>query len=289
MCLIWGTTWMAIKIGLNDLTPFFSLGMRYITAGICLAIYLWVVDRKITLDRRQLKLLILITLFNYIVPYSLVYWAEQFIYSDITSVIFAMLPINVAILSLLFYQEEKFTFYDLSGILISFAGILTIFSETIFKGMGFHLYGMIAVYLSSLSQAAMTIILKKHKGQYHPLKINLFPILLTGIIIIGFSFTAENLNENTIAFSGIISIFYLSIFGTVIAFALYFWLIGQIKLSLVSSMAYILPIIAIFVGWIFLDEKLSDIQLFGSVMVLGGIFIMTNKLSSKMIKSKKIS
>ncbi|ODS35232.1 MAG: hypothetical protein A7315_01915 [Candidatus Altiarchaeales archaeon WOR_SM1_79] len=277
MCLIWGTTWMAIKIGLNTLTPFFSLGMRYITAGICLAVYLWVVDRKITLDRRQLKLLILITLFNYIVPYSLVYWAEQFIYSDITSVIFAMLPINVAILSFLFYKEEKFTFYDLLGILISFAGILIIFSETIFKSTGFHLYGMIAVYFSSLSQAVMTIILKKYKGKYHPLKINLFPILLTGILITGFSFGIENLNNNTITLSGIISIFYLSIFGTVIAFALYFWLIGQIKLSLVSSMAYILPIIAIFVGWIFLNEKLSDIQLSGSAMVLGGVFITIKK------------
>jgi drug/metabolite transporter (DMT)-like permease len=267
---------MAIKIGLNTLTPFFSLGLRYLTAGICLAIYLWIVDRKITLQKRQLKLLILITLFNYIVPYSLVYWAEQFIYSDIASVIFAMLPINVATVCF-FYQEEKFAFYEWLGILISFAGILIIFSETVFKGMRFHLYAMIAVYFSSLSQAVMTIILKKYKGKYHPLKINLFPILLTGIIITGFSFAIENLNDNVLRLSGIISIFYLSIFGTVIAFALYFWLIGQIKLSLVSSTAYILPIIAIFFGWIFLNEKLSSMQLSGSAMVLGGVFITTKK------------
>lgn len=281
MCLIWGTTWMAIKVGLNTLTPFFSLGLRYLTAGICLAVCLWVVDRKIALEKRHLKLLILITLFNYILPYSLVYWAEQFIYSDLASVIFAMLPINVAILSFLFYREEKFTHYDLLGILISFAGILTIFSETIFKGIGFHLYGMIAVYFSSLSQAVMALILKKYKDQYHPVRINLFPILLTGIMITGFSFVIENLNDNAITLPGIISISYLSIFGTVIAFALYFWLIGQIKLSLVSSMFYILPIIAIFVGWIFLNEKLSNIQLFGSAMVLGGIFITTKKINTK--------
>ena len=266
---------MAIKIGLNDLTPFFSLGMRYLVAGSSLGLYLWMVDKRITFEKKHLKLVILVTLFNYIVPYSLVYWGEQFIYSDLSSVIFAMLPINVAVLSYAFFKQEKFTFYDLLGILISFAGIVTIFSVTIFKRIGFHFYGMIAIYLSSLSQAMMAIILKKYKGQYHPLKINFVPILATGIIIMGFSIAVENLSSNIITTSGIISILYLSIFGTIIAFGLYFWLISQIKLSILSSMAYILPIIAIFVGWIFLNEKLSEVQIIGSLLVLGGVFIIT--------------
>jgi len=266
---------MAIKIGLNDLTPFFSLGIRYLVAGSSLALYLWIVDRKIIFEKQHLRLLILITLFNYIVPYSLVYWGEQFIYSDLTSVIFAMLPINVAILSYAFFKEEKFTYFDLLGIFISFAGIVTIFSVTILKGIGFHFYGMIAVYLSSLSQAMMAIILKKYKGQYHPLKINFFPILATGIIITGFSFAVENLSNNIMTMSGIISILYLSIFGTVIAFGLYFWLIKQIKLSLFSSNACILPVIAILVGWIFLNEKLTNLQILGSLLVLAGVLIIT--------------
>jgi len=75
--------------------------------------------------------------------------------------------------------------------------------------------------------------------------------------------------------SDIISILYLSSFGTVITFGLYFWLIKQIKLSLLSSMAYILPVIAIIVGWIFLNEKLTNLQIVCSLLVLGGVLIIT--------------
>ena len=129
LCFIWGTTWMAIKIGLKDLTPFFSLGLRYLIAGIFMLVYILTIHRKITVEKKQWKLIFLITLFNFIIPYGLVYWGEQFIFSDLTAVIFAMLPINVVILSLIFFKEEKINLINIVGILIGFSGIITIFYE----------------------------------------------------------------------------------------------------------------------------------------------------------------
>lgn len=285
MCLIWGTTWMAIKVGLEDLTPFFSLGLRYIMAGTCLAIYLLIIDRKVTVDRKQWKLTFLITLFNFIIPYSLVYWGEQFIYSDLAAVIFAMLPINVMILSLVFLKEEKITFTNLLGILIGFSGIITIFSKNILTGIGFHFYGMIAIFLASVSQAVMVIILKKNQDNFHPLKINLFPMLITGILITGFSFLVENISKNTFTTPAIFSIFYLSIFGSVIAFTIFFWLIKHIKVILLSAMSYILPVIAIIVGWIFLNEQLSKLQILGFLLIVFSIILITHKKRKQPIKN----
>ncbi len=281
MCLIWGTTWMAIKIGLKDLTPFISLGLRFILAGACMTIYVLMADGRITFDRKQLKITLYITLFNYIFPYSLVYWGEQFIFSDLTAVIFAMLPINMAILSSIFLKEEKLTIYNLIGVLIGFSGIITIFSETVFKSKGFHLYGMIAVYLASVFQAIMAIYLKKNKDHYHPIRINIWPLLLSGTIITGFGLLMENIKSNTFTVSALISIFYLSIFGTVITFTIYFWIIKHIKLILLSSMAYILPIIAVITGWIFLNEQLSPLQLVGFSLIVLSIILIAYKKPSK--------
>lgn len=277
MCLIWGTTWMFIKIGLDDLTPFFSLGLRYLAAGAVLGIYLLISEKKITFEKQHFKLIIYITFLNFMIPYALVYWAEQYIYSDLTCVIFAMMPVNVTVLSIIFIKTEKYSIQDYTGIFIGFTGILLIFSETLFSGAGLHLYGMLAVYMSSFLGAIITIILKKYKDYYHPLRINFFPVLLTGIIVTIFSLLTENIGDNKFTASGIFSIFYLAVFGTVIAFGIFYWLVHRIKLTLLASNALITPVIAIASGWMMLSESLSAVQIFGTFFVLTGIFLTARR------------
>lgn len=277
MCLIWGTTWMAIKVGLNDMNPFFSLALRYLAAAVCLAVYLFAKDRRISIERKGWSLIAAITSFNYVIPYSLVYWGEQFIYSDLTSIIFAMLPLNVAALSCLFYKQESFSRRELIGVLIGFGGVVTIFSDSLVHHSRFHFYGGLAVYLSSLSQAVMILILRKHREKFHPLRINLVPLFLTGIIVLALSLLTEDVTRNAWTFSGVASIFFLSVFGTVIAFTIYFWLIQRIRLSAVSAMAYVLPVVAIAVGWVFLGEALTALQLVSSFLILSAVVLTTWK------------
>jgi drug/metabolite transporter (DMT)-like permease len=283
LCLIWGNTWMAIKIGLNDLTPFFSLGVRYLIAGICLGAFLLLKDRTISIKKGQVKLILLITFLNYIIPYSMIYWAEQHIYSNLTAVIYAMFPLNVALLSPFFLKEEKMTVYDYAGILIGFAGTVIIFAESLLSEMTFHFWGIFAVYIGSISSAIISIILKKDKTQYHPLKINLWPILLTGIFITLFSLFVEDLEKNVWSASAVVSVVYLSIFGTVVGFTVYFWMIRQIKLILLSSISYVIPMVAIIAGWIYLREMLTGYQIIGSLLVLAGVFISTRRPKPKYV------
>ena len=87
--LIWGTTWFGIKIGLEDLNPIYSLGIRFLFAGIILLLFILIKYKGIPEESKDIKLILLLTFFSYTVPYALVYWGEQFIFSDLTSVIFA--------------------------------------------------------------------------------------------------------------------------------------------------------------------------------------------------------
>lgn len=278
ICLIWGTTFLAIKIGLQDLPPLLAVGMRFLAAGAVLAAYLRLADGGIVLakDKGNLRLMVCLTFLSYLVPYALVYWGEQFISSGLTSVIFAMLPLNIVILSTVFFRDAL-SFWDVGGVVLGLAGIALIFSETILDRSSFHLYGMIAVYLCSLSHAAMAIVLKKTKVPYDPLKINLVPFLAAGVLITALSLVLERGRDVRFTLSAGLSVLYLSVFGTVVAFAVYYWLIPRVKLSLLSTYTYILPIVALVVGRIVLQEKLSPLQFGGTGLVLAGISLTTRK------------
>ena len=273
ICFIWGTTWLAIKVGYDDLTPFFGLGIRFLISGLILLGFLIIKYNKIPEESKDIKLIIYLSTLSFIVPYTLIYWGEQFIYSDIASVIFAVFPINVSILSFLFLKEERFSLTDLLGVITGFAGIVIFFSHSLFSGTGFHTLGMIAIFMGSFSQSALAVILKKHGKSFHPLKINLFPLMISGVLITGFSFLIEDIRSNSLTLLSSSSVLYLSIFGTIFAFWIYLWLLQNIKLSTVSTVALITPIVAIIAGWIVLDEKLSAAQLTGSVFVLGGVLL----------------
>jgi drug/metabolite transporter (DMT)-like permease len=273
ICLIWGTTFLAIKIGLRDLPPMLAVGLRFLTAGLVLAGYLSFIDGGIALPagRENLKLVLFLTFFGYLIPYVLVYWGEQFISSGLTSVIFALLPLNVIVLST-WALGDKHSLWDIGGVALGLAGVVTIFLEAVFRGTAFHIQGMIAVYLCSLSHAAVAVALKV---RYQPLKINLVPFLASGILITGLSLLAERGREVRITWAATLSVLYLSLFGTIVAFAIYFWLIPRVKLSLLSTYTYILPLIALLAGYLVLEERLSPLQIGGTFMVLAGISLTT--------------
>ncbi|MGB7296705.1 MAG: EamA family transporter [Candidatus Aminicenantales bacterium] len=278
ICLIWGTTFLVIKIGLEDLPPFLAVGLRFLMAGLVLSFYLLLAQDRVALPkgRENLKFIISLTLLNYLVPYALVYWGEQFISSGLTSVIFATLPLNIIFISTVLFRDKP-SLWDVGGVVLGLAGIVVIFSEAVFHHSGFHIQGMIAVYLCSLSQAAIAIILKRSRIPYQPLEVNLVPFLASGVLITGLSLVSEQGRDVQITWSAVLSVIYLSVFGTVLAFGIYLWLIPRIKLSLLSTYTYILPLIALLVGYLFLNETLSPLQLGGTCLVLGGITLTSRR------------
>jgi len=102
-------------------------------------------------------------------------------------------------------------------------------------------------------------------------------MLFTGISVTLLSFAVEDFHKNRWTPEALSSVLYLAIAGTVIAFGIYFWMIRQIKLILLSSITYLIPIIAIITGWIFLRETLTGYQIIGSLFVIAGIFVITRK------------
>jgi putative membrane protein PagO len=290
ICLIWGSTWMAIRIGLDSMPPILAAGLRFLLASVFVITIMRFMDIRIQTDKDSLKIYFLMCIFSYVLPFAFVYWGEKYVNSGLASILFASFPLFVAVFSSLAMPSAKIDQYSLAGIILGFIGIIIIFSNDLFAGMNLNLYGMIAIVSSSLMQSGIAVLIKKHGKHLNPLAMNFLPILFAGIILTIYGWSFEDTRLARFDSKAIFSIAFLAMFGTVIAFTTYYWLLKRMSVVILSLSSFITPIIAVFLGWIFLSEKLNDRTFTGSLLVLIGIlFANFNGLKNYFVsKSKSI-
>jgi putative membrane protein PagO len=271
ICLIWGSTWMAIRIGLDSVPPITGAGIRFLLASIFVVILLRFMDIKIQTDSESLKLYLLMSVFAYIFPFSFVYWGEKYVTSGLASILFASFPFFVAMFSRISKLSEKINIFSAIGIVLGFVGILIIFSNDISLRMDMNILGMAAILVSAVMQAWVAVIIKKRGTHLNPLAMNFIPIIVTGIVLTIYGVAFEEISDSIFDLKAILSITFLAMFGTVIAFTTYYWLLKKMNVVILSLSSFITPVIAVTLGWIFLDEQLNERTFLGSLFVLIGI------------------
>jgi drug/metabolite transporter (DMT)-like permease len=271
ICLIWGTTWFAIKLGLDSFPPFFSAGLRFMVASAAYTLIVLVKKYPLPMDAHSVKLYLFIGLCSYVIPFGIIYWSEQYIASGLASVIFAIYPFSVAIWSKLFLKDEEIPPNKIIGMVIGFTGIVVLFSDALHFDMNMQFYGMLGAILNALIQSFVIVIVKKHGQKLHPVTVNFFPMLIGGIGLLILSLFVENVHALRFTPSGIGTILFLGIFGSVITFTSYYWLLRKINILLLSVISFITPVVAIYTGRFFLNETLTRNQLLGSIIALAGV------------------
>ncbi len=287
ICLIWGSTWIAIKFGLDSLTPLISAGLRFSLASILIFVILQFMGKTLQKDTASIKIYFFLAYFSFVIPFWLVYWAEQFIPSGLTSVLFAIFPFSVFLFSLLLLKNEAVDKFKLVSVIFGFIGILIIFSDGLKVDLENHLLGLLAVLASAILQGLAAVIIKKWGGHLNPFSMNAPPLFIAGVSMIILSLLFEDSSAWEFDVPAILSISYLAIFGTILAFTIYYWLLQRINAVILSLSAFITPIIAVLLGWVFLDEILSQQVLAGTLFVLIGILFGNIKGLKKIYRSKK--
>jgi len=271
---------------LDSLTPFISAGLRFSIAAIIIYLIMRIRSISIQRDKLSMRLYYFMGIFSFILPFGLVYWGEQFIPSGLAAVLFAVYPFFVALFTRIFIPEEKIGIVKIVGMVFGFAGIVVIFSENLMSiGMNYFL-GMVAVLLSGFLQSTIAVSIKKYGQHLHALSMNLIPMAIAGVgmLLIGVFF--ENTSTLKFDIKAVSSVLFLGIIGSVVTFTAYYWLLKRINIILLSLTAFITPIIALFIGWIFLDEMLLPNQVLGSTFVLIGLLVANlSSLKQKFIKT----
>jgi len=275
LCFIWGTTWIILKKSLIDGTPpFFGSGFRFFFGGIILwGIILYKRDFP-SFKALPLQLYVQFGLLNLTICYGLTYWATQFIYSSLSALIWAGFPLCVAVFSYFMLPDEVFTKKKIISLFLGTIGALLILKEGLnFKGEQVVI-GILMVVIAVIIAGYPNVYLKRYSNAVTSLHLNAVSQLIAGITLLIISFVFESDQKMVWNNFNIFALAYLTIFGSLIAWYIYFWLFPHISMSQISYIAFFPPVLASILGWIFLDEKLSILAIFGGGLVIFGAVLV---------------
>lgn len=271
VCLIWGSTWLAIKEGLASIPPFLSAGVRFVIASILLRLVMAQQGERIPTDRRYWMLILETGLLTYSIPFAFMYWGQRLIPSGLSSVLFATYPFFVAMAARFRVPGERLPLMRVVGILLGFVGVVAIFSGELNVEHGFSAIGMSCIVIGAALQAWALVSVRLKGQDIHPATLTFGGMIIGAAVLSTSSLLLEDYSTLMIDQRAIVSTLYLAAFGSVITFITYFWLVKHVNPVLLSLTAFVTPFIAVSLGAVVLDEQLGARVLLGGLLVLAGV------------------
>lgn len=279
MCILWGFTWMYLKISLQEMPLYKGLSMRFISAGTIFWVIYFIKRERVLLTRELGRVYALFTLFNFSLCYYLTYWGTKFVFSNLGAILWSLLPLCVAFMAHFYLPDDKLTRRKLSGIIIGLIGSILLFYNKDLLGQGQTSLGILAIFLSVVLAAWPNVHLKMLKSKINPYHLNAVGMTISGIIFFIFAIFFENQTSIPLDGKNMFAIFFLTVPGTVITWGIYIWLFNHLPVTQISYTAFYPPIIASIVGWIFLDEALPLLAILGSALIIAGGYLVSSPKS----------
>ena len=282
ICLIWGSTWVAIKIGLVGVPPFLGAGIRFLVSASVMGLVLVFRRHRLHLTRDEKICVLSIGLLVFWLDYAAVYWAETHISSGLTAVLFSTMPLITSVLSAYWTHTETLSRRKLTGILVGMFGTILLFWPHERLG-AYQALGMLATLGASLCAATNLVMMKKYGQHADPFAVNFFGMLVGAVCLLAMSAALESWTAVNWTRSNVLSIAYLSVFGSVIAFTAYYYLIKRMDATIVSLSTLVIPIVALAMGRMFLDETVTPRALLGIATIIAGVTVALVPASPKAV------
>ena len=280
MCILWGFTWMYLKISLQEMPLYKGLSIRFISAGVIFWIIYFLKSEKVQLTKDLRRVYILFTLFNFSLCYYLTYWGTKFVFSNLGAILWSLLPLCVAFMAHFYLPDDKLTRRKFGGIIIGLVGSILLFYNKDLLGQGQTFLGLLAILLSVILAAWPNVHLKMQKSKINPYHLNAVGMSISGIIFLIFALIFEGQASIPLDNKNIFAIFFLTVPGTVITWGIYIWLFNHLPVTQISYTAFYPPIIASIVGWFFLDELLPLTAILGSMLIIAGGYLVSSPESN---------
>src|SRR5437870_6331664 len=288
LCGIWGSTWLFIKIGLTDLPPLTFAGIRFVIAFLILTSLVLARRARWPRTRSEWTVIAITGTLQFGLNYGLVFWGEQYISSGLAAVLQSSFPAFGLVIAHFYLPYERITTKKVAGVLLGVLGVAVIFSDQLAIAGKLALLGSIALVLSALFGSYSNVLVKAYGTHIDP------RMLAAGQMIFGFVpllaigiFTEGNplsLHWTTLA---IISLLYLVVVGSVIAFGLYYWLVRHMDVTNTMLIALVTPVVAVIIGMIVLQEELNWRLLAGGLCIISGIALIVLRKSNKRVSTSE--
>ncbi len=270
-CWIWGSTWLAIRFGLEGVPPFVGAGLRMLLSGVALVGVAAAMHVPLPRSKRFFLYVLGQGVSIFGLQYALVYWAEQTVPSGLVAVLFAVNPLLTSLLAAVVFRIESFAPVNVLGLITGFFGVALIYwSEVVTAGHA-PAAGAFAVLGASAMAALATVSAKRFAPDMPPL-VAVGPGQIVGGIFLS-SLAALTERGQPVDFTPVstAAFLYLTVFGSAIAFLSYFALVRTMSVTRLSLLTYVTPVIAVVLGFIFAHERLAATTFVGTAIVFTGI------------------
>ncbi|HEU4954914.1 MAG TPA: EamA family transporter [Gemmatimonadales bacterium] len=272
LCAIWGSTWLAIKVGLRDLPPISFAGIRFAFAALILYAIVGARGLRLPWAARDWRLLLWTGLLSITVNYALVFWAELHISSGLAAVLNATIPLFGLPLAHRMLAAEPMTSQKVGGVVLGVLGMAIVFGAELGGNTPMAAWASAGVLVASLAGAQAGVLVKARGTHLDPavlagvqMAFGSLPLLVIGAAVEGSPF---RLAWTPVALA---SLAYLTVVGSVVAFLAYYWLIRHIEVTRVLLIPLITPLVAVGLGYAFLGERVTWGTAVGGTAILGGV------------------
>jgi drug/metabolite transporter (DMT)-like permease len=270
--ILWGTTFLAIRIAVEEMPPLFAAGMRFFIAGIALYAFMRF-KRYVQPTLVQWRNLVIMALLMFVAEYGPLFWAEKYVPSGIVSVLAATLPIITMVFEILVLRQQKFSSTFLISTLLGFAGVSILLLHG--SGESFGVLPWFAILAGAITWSLGSVLTRSMDlPKARPLTAGA-AMMIGGAILLVISALLGEMNPLPhITSRGVLALLYLIIIGSLVAFTAYVWLLGHLPASRVASHAYVNPIVAVALGYFVAGEPVTSRTLAGTALVLISVFLI---------------
>lgn len=276
VCIVWGTTYLAIRVAVRSIPPMLLTGARFTVAGLILFAIARLRGEEVPRERRVLVDLLIVGLFMVGIGNLAVVWAEQWVPSGIAALLVATSPFWAVLMERTKKEGERIDARRAFGMLIGFVGVAMLVAPGGAKtAFDVHLVtGAIVLQFASMAWQYGTLRAKYHLHNVPPLMSSSFQMLAGGITVAIVGLTTGELRRLTFTAQGIASLAYLTMFGSVLAYTAYVYAVGKIRVTTLSLYAYINPLVAVILGWLILKEQVTPMSGVAMLIILGGVALV---------------
>jgi len=269
---LWGATFLAIRVAVLEIPPFFTAGVRFFTAGGLLYLFMRLRGQPAP-SAQQWRGIAVIAVCMFVVTYAAIFWAEQFVPSGITAVLEATLPLIAMVLEVFVFRRQPFQWRMLVAVALGFCGIaLLLWSDT---GRSFGVFPCLVILAGSIAWTLGAVLTRSMSlPKSVPLAAGA-EMMLGGAVLLALAVVTGELHPFPhIPLRAAVALLYLIVGGSLVAFTAYVWLLARMPATRVASHAYVNPLVAVALGYFMGGETITPRMLFASALVVGSVFLI---------------
>ena len=273
--MIWGTTYLVLRIAVLHFPPLLFVTIRQLIAGSLLVGFMLLSGKAAWPDRAHLLRQAVAGFFMISLGNGLVAWAEVVIPSGVAAILCSLMPMVVILINLGVNKDERPTVAIVTGVLLGLGGIMMIFGEHLveFAKVEYQL-GILVIFVAVLSWAGGSVWLKRRGNDGNAFLNAGLQMFFGGIWLIPGALIFDDLGSVTWSAEAFYSMIYLVLIGSIVAYACYSYVLRKLPMTIVSLYAYVNPIVAVALGWIVLSEKLNLRIGIAILVTVAGIYIV---------------